>query len=52
MQQCSFRGLRVPRGPSRVTDQPNSWNSHKIFATEYEINDDFNKSLIHIILIN
>ena len=49
MQQCSLTGLRVLRGPPRVTNQANGWNSHKIFATEYELNDNFNKSLIHII---
>ena len=49
MQQCSLRGLRVLTGPPRVTNQPNGSNSHEIFATEYEINDNFNKSLIHII---
>ena len=32
-------GLRVPKGPSRVTDQPSGWASHK-FLPEYEINDN------------
>ena len=40
MQQCSLRGLRVPKGPSRVTDQPNGWKSHKFLPPEYEINDN------------
>ena len=37
VQQCSLRGLRVPKGPLRVTDQPNGW---KFLPPEYEINDN------------
>ena len=40
LQQCSLQGLRVPEGPSRVTDQPDGWTSHKFFPPEYEINDN------------
>ena len=48
----TFRSVRALRAHPRVKNQPNGWNSHKCFATQYEINDNLDKSLIHIYLIN
>ena len=33
-----------------MKNQPTGWNSHKFFATEHEINDNLDKSSIHLIL--
>ena len=40
MQQCSLRGLRVPEGPSLVTDQPMVGHLINFLQPEYEINDN------------
>ena len=52
-EKCSrahLGSVRALRSRPRVKNQPYGWNSHKFLATQHEINDNFNKSLIHIML--
>ena len=52
-EKCSrahLGSVRVLRDRPRVKNQPYGWNSHKFLASSHEINDNFNKSLIHIML--